>query len=96
VVIVVYRINGRKVAPRQAGSPLRSALLDDTTKQVQQQLGSLVCPIHHRAPVVLASGASLYGLEFTAAGCCQVLIELATPALNVLNERRGSRPEDVA
>ena len=88
MVQVDFHINGRKVSPYRLASPLQAALLEDAANTINAALGALRCPIHHRLPRVLATGASVYGLAFTVTGCCPAFRERAT---RLLEERVGDQ-----
>lgn len=47
---------------------------------LEKKLAHVVCPIHHRRPVVTNRGSSTRP-DFRITGCCQQLIDKATAAL---------------
>lgn len=62
-------------------------ILDEAARKkvaefINNRVGDLVCPDHHKAPTIICQGKSLDSLSFDVTGCCTKIIQITKEKLS--------------
>lgn len=81
MIDISFKINGRKVNPRNMKDALESAVLGEVQDSIKKSVGSIRCKEHGSAPKITVNGRNLDNLSIEVNGCCDALIEQVTAKL---------------
>src|SRR5271165_5627948 len=80
VANIILKLGGHEITPDDLANPMQAIIVKDMQTQLQQKLQGVVCPEHHKAPIVTISFAA--GKQHIAVeGCCQPFIDATMQAL---------------
>jgi hypothetical protein len=82
LIDISFEINGRKVSPNKVGDVLEKAALENIQSSIKKAVGSLRCPMHNRAPRIVAKGRSIDKLNFEVYSCCEELVDKISKKLS--------------
>lgn len=80
VANIILKLGGHEITADDLTNPMQAIIVKDMQAQLQQKLQGVVCPEHHKAPIVTISFAA--GKQHIAVeGCCQPFIDATMQAL---------------
>ena len=80
MIDIKFEINGKRVKPDSIADAMEASILHDVAKDIQKQVGSLVCEEHGESPEITVMGDSIENLTFEVSGCCDAIIERVVDA----------------
>ena len=82
---IKFEIEGQEVPAEHLGALVDNAMLVGSMQRmgtaIQQELGDMLCPVHHLPPQVIVSLSRSGGLQAQVRGCCDVLVKTTTAPL---------------
>lgn len=75
MIEINFKINGRKVNPKNMKDVFEAAALDSIDQSIKKSVGNIRCSEHGQSPKIQVIGRSIDNLSFNVSGCCESLIE---------------------
>jgi hypothetical protein len=61
--------------------------VEKIVRRLQRGLGAIVCPVHHRSPLLRVGGSTLSTLDIGFETCCQSLMDETTARIHDIRRR---------
>ena len=61
--------------------------VEKIVRRLQRALGAIVCPVHHRSPLLRVGGSTLSSLDIGFETCCQSLMDETTAQIHDIRRR---------
>jgi hypothetical protein len=65
--------------------------VEKIVRRLQRGLGAIVCPVHHRSPLLRVGGSTLASLEIGFETCCQSLMDETSVRIHDIRKRGKTR-----